>query len=175
MPQRLSFGTIIHRLLDEGLTTVNELGEVTGRGTSTIYRWMNDESEPHFSDMRMLVRLMKNPVARRTMVSLIASDLPIVVNWVADEPFTVEDDKGHRHDGHDVLDRTIMALDILTDILAQEHQAIRAAKLTQDSFARLVTMMDDAIRHVTASRNLLQKYRPVERPAPVAPPARWAS
>lgn len=152
------FGTIIRHLLDAKLTTLKELEEVTGRGTSTIYRWMNGESEPHFTDMRLLVRHLSNPKARRTMVAMMTSDLPIVVNWVGEDDFIVEDEKGARHDGHDVLDRTIVALECLTHVIAEEHEAVRSGEVSAASFASLVTLMDDAIRHITASKSLLQQY-----------------
>jgi len=79
------FGTIIRELIDRKLTTLKELEEVTGRGTSTIYRWINDESEPHFTDVRLLVRQLEKPEAKRTLVGLLTSDLPIVVDWLHEE------------------------------------------------------------------------------------------
>ncbi len=152
------FGTIIRHLLDTKLTTLKEIEEVTGRGTSTIYRWMNAESEPHYTDMRLLVRHLPNPQARRTMVAMMTSDLPIVVNWVAEDDFAVRDDAGARHDGHDVLDRTIVALECLTQVIAEEHEAVRTGEVSAASFANLVTMMDDTVRHITVSKSLLQRF-----------------
>ena len=35
------FGRIIRHLLDNKMTTIKEIEEVTGRGSSTIYRWIN--------------------------------------------------------------------------------------------------------------------------------------
>ena len=153
-----SFGSIIRHLLDEKFTSLKELEEITGRGTSTIYRWMNGETEPHFTDMRLLVRRLPNPKARHTLVAMLTSDLPIVVSWVGEDDFVVKDSKGARHDGHDLLDRTIVALDCLTHIIAEEHDAVRDGNLSAESFAHLVTMMDDAVRHITSSKNLLQQY-----------------
>jgi transcriptional regulator with XRE-family HTH domain len=153
-----TFGSIIRHLLDQKLTSLKEIEEITGRGTSTIYRWMNGETEPHFTDMRLLVRRLGNPTARRTLVAMLTADLPIVVNWVGDEDFIGEDAAGGRHDGHDLLDRTIVALDCLTDIIAEAHDAVRGGTVSAESFAHLVNMMDEAIRHITASKNLLQRY-----------------
>ncbi len=61
---------VIRRLLDAKLTTVKELEEVTGRGTSTIYRWLNGESEPQYSDVRLIVRHMRDPEAQRTTLNV---------------------------------------------------------------------------------------------------------
>ena len=152
---------VIRRLLDAKLTTVKELEEVTGRGTSTIYRWLNGESEPQYSDVRLIVRHMRDPEAQRTMVSLLASDLPVVVKWTNDDDFTVQDEAGQTHDGHEVLDRTLLALDCLTHVLSEQNEAIHKQKVTEESFANLITMMDQTIRHLTASKNMLQRYYPV--------------
>ncbi len=161
-------GMVIRRLLDQKLTTIKELEEVTGRGTSTIYRWINGDSEPQFTDgepqftdVRLIVRHMRNPEARRTMISLLTSDLPIVVNWTTDDEFTVQDERGRKHDGHEILDRTLLALNCLTDVLSEQNEAIHRQRLTEDTFASLITMMDQTIHHLTASKNMLQGYAPV--------------
>ena len=62
------FGSIVCQLLDQKLTTLKELEEVTGRGTSTVYRWKNGESEPHYTDMRLLIRHLGSPDARRSIL-----------------------------------------------------------------------------------------------------------
>ena len=43
-------------------------------------------------------------------------------------------------------------------IIAEEHEAVRSGDLSAAAFAHLVTMMDDAVRHITSSKNLLQRY-----------------
>ena len=151
-------GSIIRYLLDNKLTSLKELEEVTGHGTSTLYRWMNGESEPHFTDMQLLIRQLK-PEARRALVGMITSDLPIVVNWLTDdEGLKAEDESGKRHDGHEVLERTILALDCVTHAISEEHDAIRNQTLPRRAYGDLVRLMNDAIRHLTASKNMLEKY-----------------
>ena len=76
------FGTIIRMLLDDKHTTIKEIEELTGRASSTVYRWMNGESEPHATDIRLLVRHMKSEDARQTLLSILTSDLPVVISWV---------------------------------------------------------------------------------------------
>ena len=159
-------GMVIRRLLDQKLTTIKELEEVTGRGTSTIYRWINGDSEPQFTDVRLIVRHMRNPEARRRMISLLTSDLPIVVNWTIDDEFTVQDERGRKHDGHEILDRTLLALNCLTDVLSEQNEAIHRQRLTEDSFVSLITLMDQTIHHLTASKNMLQGYYPVGQTQP---------
>lgn len=156
------FGTIIRSLLDGKLTTIRELEEVTGRGSSTIYRWMNSESEPQHTDMRLLLRHMKSEEARRTLLSLLISDLPVVISWIDD----LDDDGGAsgaregQREGHEVLDRSLLALDCLSDALSEGSEAIRKQELSRESYIKLVRLVDETIRHLTASRNLLNRYAP---------------
>ncbi len=157
-------GTVLSYLVDHKLTTVKEIGEVTGRSTSTVYRWMNSESQPPFMDMRMLVRQMKNPQASQTMIGLLSADLPIVVKWQGDSEhdWTVEDDSGQRHDGHEIMDKTLLALHCLSDAMVEGHEAIRRGVLTEQSYANLITMVNDTIRHLTTAKMMLQRYSPIQ-------------
>ena len=160
------FGTIIRNLLDNKLTTIKEIEEVTGRGSSTIYRWINSESEPHHTDMRLLIRHMTSPEARRTLLSLLTADLPIVINWIqekdprADEPASASADQ-RLEDGYEVLNQSLLALDCLGHALTEGNEALRTQQLSKDAYVKLVSLVDETIRHLTASKNMLQKYAPV--------------
>ncbi len=162
------FGPIIRHLLDNKLTTIKEIEEVTGRGSSTIYRWINNESDPHHTDMRLLIRHMSNPQARRSILNLLTADLPIVINWISEHP-TPDDDKDDSvsdRGGHEVLDRSLIALDCLTHALSEGNDALRRQSLTKESYIKLVSLVDETIHHLTTSKNMLQKYAPKsERPA----------
>ena len=158
--------TTIRHLLDSKLTSVKELETVTGRGTSTIYRWMSGESEPHYQDMRRLVRRLQKPEARRTLVGMLTSDLPIVVNWIPDEAHMTEEKPEKQEEeergGNEVLDRSLLALDCLSDALSEGNDAIRRKELTRASYIKLVTLVDETIHHLTSSKNLLKKYSPIK-------------
>ena len=155
------FGTIIRSLLDEKLTTIKEIEEVTGRGSSTIYRWMNGESEPHHTDMRLLIRHLDKPQASRRILSLLTADLPIVINWIHDEAEAMEKEAGQRAEGHEVLDQSLLALDCLTHALSEGNEALRKQELSKEAYVKLVTLVDETIHHLTASKNMLQRYVPV--------------
>ena len=153
------FGHIIRHLLDTKQTTIKEIEEVTGRGSSTIYRWINDESDPHHNDMRLLIRHMKNPDARRNILDLLTSDLPVVINWIADDSMT-DVDTGDDRGGHEVIERSLIALDCLTHALSAGNDALRRKELTKDSYVKLLSLMNETIHHLTASKNMLKKYAP---------------
>ncbi len=153
------FGHVIRHLLDNKLTTIKEMEEVTGRGSSTIYRWINDESDPHHTDMRLLIRHIRNPNAGRTILSLLTADLPVVINWVSVET-PPDESTGDERGGHEVLDRSLIALDCLTHALSEGNDALRRRELTKDSYIKLITLVDETIHHLTASKQLLNKYVP---------------
>ena len=155
------FGHIIRHLLDKKQTTIKEIEEVTGRGSSTIYRWINDESDPHHTDMRLLIRHMRNPDARRNILGLLTGDLPVVINWIADDSQTGSDD-GNEPDrgGYEVIDRSLIALECLTHALTEGNDALRRKELTKESYLKLVSLVNETIHHLTVSKNMLDKYVP---------------
>ena len=148
----------IRHLVEHDLTSVNEIEEITGRGTSTVYRWISGESEPHYGDVRALVRGLAKPEARRTLVGLLASDLPVIVTWLSADAPAPELETELQGAGHDALEKALLALDYITDGLAQGHQAIRQQALPADRYTRLVELIDHAIHNLTTSKNLLKKY-----------------
>ena len=151
------FGHIIRHLLDNKLTSIKEIEEVTGRGSSTVYRWINDESDPHHTDMRLMVRHIRNPDAGRTILGLLTADLPVVINWVHDET-PPDDGPSDGRGGHEILDRSLIALDCLTHALSEGNDALRRKELTKDSYVKLIALVDETIHHLTASKNMLNKY-----------------
>jgi transcriptional regulator with XRE-family HTH domain len=155
------FAVIIKQLLERKLTTVREIEQVTGRGKSTVYRWMNDESEPQLSEMRKLIRHLENPEARHLIVAMLTADLPIVVNWLeTHEAVERASEPAHVARGHDAMEYALLALDYVSDVLAKGYEAIRRGELSEDSYTDLVDRMDQSIQHLTVAKNLLKKYAP---------------
>ncbi len=130
-------GTMIRQLVDQGLTSLRELETVTDRGTSTIYRWMNGESEPHCSDLQKLVKRLSNAEARRTVLGFLTSDLPVHLCWFdADDVILYGEEP--TEGGQDVLSKSLEALDDLSEVLKREHDAIRRQDLSPEGYTELV-------------------------------------
>ena len=165
------FGTIIRHLMDQDLTTVAEIEEATGRSTSTVYRWMNDEVQPQYVDVRRLVRELPSMDARRKMVDLLMSDLPVVIDWLPDdEPGETAEFNDDERDGHEVVGRTLLALDCLTELLSAQHRAIRRQELTRQQYGELISLLDDTMRHLATSRRLIESYHPDHQSPPAEAP-----
>ena len=70
------------------------------------------------------------------------------------------------------IEQSLLALDCLTHALSEGNEAIRTQKLSKDSYIKLVKLVDETIRHLTASRRMLQKYAPKGwATTPATPPA----
>lgn len=168
-------GTIVRHLVDNELATVREIEEITGRGTSTVYRWIKGEGVPQYGDLRALVRGLEKPEARKVIVSLLASDLPVVVSWADD--LDPEAEAEAPRDGQDVIAKSLLALQCLTDVLSEEHGAVNRGELTAEGHAKMVELIDATIRYLTISRTLLARYGPAARRAAddVPPPPKPSS
>ena len=60
-------------------------------------------------------------------------------------------------DGHDVVGRTLLALECVSNLLAEQHQALQAEGRSPERLARVVTLMDGAIDHLTSGRRMLSQ------------------
>lgn len=155
----IGVGVILRGLVNNGLTTVEEMEEISGKSASTIYRWMNEESEPQYSDMRRLFRGLR-PEARHSLIAQLSVDLPIVVNWLDDPEVVGEIDPNSVDAGHEVAEKTLLALDCVTHLLSEQHEAIRQGRLTEDAYTSLMRLLKEAIQYLAASRILLERYKP---------------
>ena len=69
----------LQKLIDANATTAKDLGEMAGVSSSTIYRWINGESEPDFDSIRLILHHLPDPNAQ----------LAILTAFIAGTPWTV--------------------------------------------------------------------------------------
>jgi hypothetical protein len=103
---------------------------------------------------------LEKPEARRLLLGLLASDLPVVIEWIDESATAAEQKTGPPRDGHELLEQTLLALDCITHVLGEGHQAIHARGLTDETYTDIVDVIDQAVRHLTRTRALLQRYKP---------------
>ena len=77
-------GDLLRRLTDERLTTVHEIAELTGRGESTIYRWIAGDSRPDYGSIQKLVAGLKDRKAQQLIVEDMTRTLPLAMVWIDD-------------------------------------------------------------------------------------------
>lgn len=148
---------VLQDLVDHHLTTVRELAEITGRGESTVYRWLSRESQPNFEDMRTLARKLSNDHARRRLIDLFTSGLPVVVEWMdhADPSLATDSEAS----AEVAMDQSLAALDNLSAVLVQQRRMIQQG-VTKETAGTTLPLINDTIRHLTASRNILMEQLP---------------
>lgn len=146
----------ISQLIDEKLTTVAELEEVTGRSTSTIYRWINQESSPDCQDIHNMLRYLKNPVATRRLMSLITADLPVIIEWLeTHQKRAIETVSEKQTASREVVAVTILALECVCELLHQEHEALEDNEVSSEEYTKLIRLIDDALSHLVESKQQL--------------------
>jgi transcriptional regulator with XRE-family HTH domain len=76
---------VVRGLIDEHLTTIAEIARVTGRGQSTVRRWVRDESVPDVVDFHAILTGLANDEARARIVHHMFSNLPVAIHWMDED------------------------------------------------------------------------------------------
>lgn len=58
----------LQRLVDRKITTAREIAKLADVSTSSVYRWINGESQPDFDSIRKLLRNFRNHHAQRDIL-----------------------------------------------------------------------------------------------------------
>jgi transcriptional regulator with XRE-family HTH domain len=153
----------LQHLIQDKLVTVREVAELTGRGESTVYRWISGESQPDFEEVRLLTRRLKHAEARRRLAEMFTSGMPVTVEWRAD----VEDSagEGQRESPAAALDAGLEALRDVADVLQREREMLRIGQVAESAAVRTIGSIDAAIRHLLVSKGILVRHRSRRRQA----------
>ena len=104
---------------------------------------------------------MKKPEARRTLIGMLASDLPVVIDFLPEEMDAIRQHKPGEEDiGQEAIDRSLLALECMAHILIQQRDAVREENITEESYLNVVKLIDNAIHYLTNSKNMLRKLVP---------------
>jgi len=148
-------GSVVEQLLQRKLTTMKEIEYLTGRGRSTIYRWMRGETQPTTVDLYNLLHGLASAEARHTALQLFAGDLPVVIQWCESE----DDGQKDRSENSPttIVQKTTEALRFVVDALTAELALLSNSKADPMTYARTIASMDEAIRAITAGREVLRR------------------
>jgi len=72
---------VLRKITYGGMTNVHEIARLTGRGESTIYRWINGDSQPDFSSIQKLASDLSNLSARQRLLDLFTQSMPVTTHW----------------------------------------------------------------------------------------------
>ena len=142
----------LQKLIDDHTTTAKDLGEMAGVSSSTIYRWINGESEPDFDSIRLILHHLTDSNAQ----------LAILTAFMAGTPWTVTNAAGNldiNHDGRigpeDALDSAILCVSVASDSLQQIRTACRDGKVTQDDAQRVSQLLADVINQCSITQQVV--------------------
>ena len=140
---------ILRQLIEKKLTTVSEIVELTGRGETTVYRWVNGQSQPDFDDMRRLIRRLPKQSARQAILGFFTSDLPVAIEWLNDD---IELIAGLGSDErHQAFDLSLLALESMVDILNE----IRPDGQSTQAYVEALSHIEVVLRYMTLARRAL--------------------
>lgn len=142
----------LQKIIDQKLTSAGEIGELTGKAPSTVYRWISGKSEPDFNSIRLLLRHLPNPRAQQAILSVFTAGTA----WQA---VRAEADLDVNADGcvdaDDALDAAIKSVQSCGRSLRGIHQACKGGDLSPDATVSVVADLDEVMQCCHIARQVL--------------------
>jgi hypothetical protein len=142
----------LERIIEQNLTTVDEIGSLTGVSSSTVYRWMGGQSQPDFETIRLLVRHIRNPDAQRALLTAFTAGTAWQMRY-QDEDLDVNGD-GHI-DANDALDASIRMVRSAGDSLGQIREACRESPPNETHITEAVRVLEEVIHQCCVTQGVL--------------------
>jgi len=138
---------VLRKITYQSMTSVHEIATITGRGESTVYRWINGESQPDFMSICKLANQLPSNEARQRLLDYFTQSMPVAITWAGDDLESAEDVKEPSlcrpiHSCVEALDNIADAMRLITrhgggESLNQE-QRLEATNLINLSIAALM-------------------------------------
>ena len=146
-------GQLLGELTEKRLTSVNEIARATGRGESTVYRWINGDSRPDYGSIRKLISGLGDAEAKRRLVEHFTSALAIAV-IVAEED---EDDSPMARPMDERVRGCIESIDHVAHAVGILLGMADGDGLTSEATDEATAHLNDAARELIACRAYLAK------------------
>jgi transcriptional regulator with XRE-family HTH domain len=154
-------GDLLRRLTDEQLTSIHEIAKLTGRGESTIYRWIAGDSRPDYGSIQKLVAGLKDRQAKQLIVEDMTRTLPLAMVWV-DGPEGASPDLTSEQR----LRGCIESIDHIAQAVRILMVAGSCGVPNSDEANRASVYLNKAVRELIAYRAHLQRFVQGRRPNP---------
>ncbi len=142
----------LQRLINDGHTTAREIGEYIGVSPSTVYRWINGESQPDFHSIRLMLRHLSSKAAQQTLVTAFLAGS----EWQA---LPVEVDLDVNGDGRigpdDALDSSIHAVQAASESLTRIRESFRDGRMSSVECGRVLDILGAVITECTVTQHVL--------------------
>jgi len=155
----------LQRLIDQKLTTARELGDLAGVSPSTVYRWINGESQPDFHAVGLMLRHLKNHKAQQELLSVFTAGTAWQLIY-ADHELDVNHDG--RIDAHDALDACITTVDSATSTLKQIRNNTKPGfSLSAEDTMEVLSQLNEVAQYCSITQRVLVKIGEKRRSARV--------
>jgi len=142
----------LRRIIDQKLTTAREVGELTGAAPSTVYRWMSGQSEPTYTSVRLLIRMLPNPKAQQELLSSLTAGTQWVTYSFDSDPDVNGDG---RIDANDAMDASCKMVLRAAESLKEVRETCRDGELTQQECSDAISRLDEVIRASSLAQQIL--------------------
>ncbi len=146
-------GPVLRGLVERGVLSVREIEEVTGRGESTVYRWLSGRTRPDYLDVRAMLELT-GPDVRRELLGALLQDLPVTLIWHEAEA-DADTPPGADEVVQRAMDRSVEALRGMTELLAEERELLNQGGVTREHCVQLAARVDAIVQQLWESRRML--------------------
>jgi hypothetical protein len=148
----------LNMLIEKQWSSAREMGEICGKAPSTIYRWIQGQSEPDFVSIKLLLRKLGNRSAQQALLAAFLSDTP----WQA---VRFDHDLDTNSDGHvnaeDALEAAIKTVKLTGESLDVIHCACKHGKVDASDAVDIIALLDEIAEQSQLARRIVA--REVER------------
>ncbi|MEX2672112.1 MAG: helix-turn-helix transcriptional regulator [Phycisphaeraceae bacterium] len=157
----------LRNLIDQQLTSVGEIGELAGVAPSTVYRWVNGQTQPPYDSIRLLIRHLPNARAQRVLLLHTIRGTA----WQVRGPHASLDvNADGKIDAEDALDTMIRIVSAASQSLEQTRESLRQTPLSQNELMEAVETLEDVAIESCLAQQILAKIHE----AHARPPRRQA-
>lgn len=143
-------------IIEQKLTSVGEISELAGVSPSTVYRWINGQTQPPYDAVRLLVRHLPEPRAQRILLLYTIRGTP----WQLRGPHDTLDVNGDGDiDSNDALDSMIRIVRQASLSLAQIRDALREKPLTSEEMMEAVETLEDVAIESCLAQQILARIQ----------------
>ena len=150
----------LQMMIDKQWTHAREIGELAGVSTSTVYRWINGQSQPDFDSVRLLVRLLPNPQAQKALLSTFAAGTA----WTfTSTQLELDVNQDGQVDAEDALDASCQTVKTAGQSLIEVRDACRGKRLTADDTIALIAQLNHVVGQCTITQRILVEMAEARR------------
>lgn len=143
---------LLLELTQERLCSVHDIARITERGESTVYRWINGESNPDYLSIRKLIIGIENQEAQRRLLDHFCGALPVAVAWVdAGDP---------QRDRLSTLKVCMQAISEVADAVSRVIDESEDADLAQEHVRHAEKLIGHAVTELAGCRMHLNRSGP---------------